>query len=100
MPFEQINNSEWIMVAEEKRVSDLSPIKVALAIPEIPLNSASPPMGVAILAACLRKAFPTTIIQIFDGAVESNILQRILQFQPDLLGVSAMTIQALSAYQP
>ena len=96
---EQFDHSAWIMVTEEKRLGELSPIKVALAIPEMPLNSASPPMGVAILAACLRKAFPTIVIQIFDGAVKSNVLQRILQFQPDLLGVSAMTIQALSAYK-
>jgi radical SAM superfamily enzyme YgiQ (UPF0313 family) len=87
------------MVTAELTTTQPRSIKVALAIPEMVLNSASPPMGVAILAACLRKAFPFAVIQIFDGAVEREVLQRILQFQPDLLGVSAMTIQAMSAYK-
>jgi anaerobic magnesium-protoporphyrin IX monomethyl ester cyclase len=51
-----------------------------------------------MLAASVRQKFPDIEIRVFDGQVEPDVKQRILEFHPDLLGVTSTTPQVLDAY--
>jgi anaerobic magnesium-protoporphyrin IX monomethyl ester cyclase len=78
-----------------------SNIKVALIVPktELHLSSHGPPMNLAFIASYLRKYVPNVQVKIFDGSIGDDLDQCISTFQPHIIGVTATTPQALSAYR-
>lgn len=73
-------------------------MKIAL-VTEGNYGTVSPPINLGYLAAVVRENFPTIEIRVFDGAIDCNLLPDILNFNPDVLGVSTTTPQALRAYK-
>lgn len=74
-------------------------LRIALATPEGNYGVVSPPINLGYLAGVIRHNFPTFEIRIFDGSIDSNILTGVLDFRPDIVGVSATTPQVLNAYK-
>ena len=73
--------------------------KVAFVIPNSPSSIyVGPHLGLMTLAACIRRKFPLIEIKIFDSAIEKNVLNKILGFTPNLLGVTATTPIVIGAY--
>lgn len=76
-------------------------IKVALVNPKGGKNisSASPPYNLAYLASYLKKYSQNTKIIIIDGLAGQDIKKELLDFKPDVIGITATTPVILSAYQ-
>ncbi len=76
-------------------------MKVALVTPEsnLPLSDACPPFNLGYLASYLRKNIPKIDVRIFDGVVHKNIKGQIIDWRPDIVGITATTPQAPFAYE-
>ncbi len=79
----------------------MNSVKVALVIPEsnILLSDACAPFNLGYLASYLWKNVPNTVVRIFDGVVHKNIRSKIIDWQPDIVGITATTPQAPFAYE-
>lgn len=75
-------------------------IKVALCVPNTKLkfNDACAPLNLGYIASYLRKHAPDVEVKIFDGMTNQNVKELLLGFRPDVVGVTAVTPQAPSAY--
>ncbi|MFN4181532.1 MAG: cobalamin-dependent protein, partial [Candidatus Paceibacteria bacterium] len=62
-----------------------------------------PPLGVMYLAAVEREKFPEDTINIWDLRVDKkirrNLREYIKQFDPDIIGISAITYEAQSMHK-
>jgi len=76
-------------------------VKIALIVPESTrkFNDACPPLNLGYIASYLRKMLPYVEVRIFDGMVKQDIYGGIKSFQPSIVGVTATTPQAPSAYR-
>jgi anaerobic magnesium-protoporphyrin IX monomethyl ester cyclase len=76
-------------------------LKVALVVPkcDLILSTHSPPINLCYIASYLRKTLPDVEIKLFDGSVGDDPESCIADFQPNIVGVSATTPQAPSAYR-
>lgn len=76
-------------------------MKVALVVPSTGLNfnDACAPLNLGYIASYLRKTVPNVEVKIFDGMAKQNVEQLIFEFQPEIVGVTAVTPQAPSAYK-
>ena len=77
-------------------------MKIALAVPNCPtlFGDVGPPLNLAILAAYIRQKLPDLEIKIFDGTIKGvDVYQNILNFQPDVLGLTATSPQINSTYK-
>jgi anaerobic magnesium-protoporphyrin IX monomethyl ester cyclase len=72
-------------------------MKVALAVSAMPTPNL--PLGLAQLAGYARSRIPDLDIRIFDGTLTPDLADAIIHFNPDVVGVSAMTPQAKTAYK-
>ena len=60
-----------------------------------------PPLGILYLGGYLRKYYPSKInLKLTDGALlgRQQTVREVLQFQPDILGISALTPNSLGGY--
>jgi len=81
-------------------------MKVALVVPEpspkqkhgLKLNDNCAPFNLGYLASYLRLKRPDVQIRIIDGLIGMNVWNELYQFEPDIIGVTATTAQAPSAY--
>lgn len=75
--------------------------RVALCVPEsaLVLSDACPPLNLGYIASYLRKTVPNVEVKIFDGVVKQNVEEQIFMFQPNIVGVTAVTPQAPAAYR-
>jgi len=75
-------------------------MKVALVVPEtLRLTDTCAPLNLACLASYLRLKKPYVTVKIIDGVLLGiNVMQELSRFQPDIVGVTATTPQAPSAY--
>jgi anaerobic magnesium-protoporphyrin IX monomethyl ester cyclase len=78
-----------------------STLRVALVVPKcnLYLSVHGAPMNLAYIASYLRKAIPRVEVKIFDGSIGEDIEQSLSVFQPQVVGVTATTPQAPSAYR-
>lgn len=76
-------------------------MKIALVVPPSTraFNETCPPMNLGYLASYVRQFHPEIELRIFDGMVAKDIEVWICGFQPDIVGVTATTAQAPSAYR-
>ncbi len=76
-------------------------LKVALVVPstEVNLSKSVPPLNLASLASYIRKIHPDVQVRIFDGSLTNPIAPLVLEYKPDVIGVTAVTPQAPSAYK-
>jgi radical SAM superfamily enzyme YgiQ (UPF0313 family) len=76
-------------------------LKVALIVPECGLHLSvhGAPMNLAYIASYLRETLTNVEVRIFDGSIGDNIERCIINFQPSIVGVTATTPQAPSAYR-
>jgi anaerobic magnesium-protoporphyrin IX monomethyl ester cyclase len=76
-------------------------LKVALVVPstDIKLSKSVPPLNLASLASYIRKIHPQVQVKIFDGSITNPIAPLVLEYNPDVIGVTAVTPQAPSAYK-
>ncbi len=74
--------------------------RVALVVPEskLGLMVSSPPLSLGYLASYLRGHCEVDV-KLFDGSIGQNVKQLLLGYQPDVVGVSATTPLAPSAYR-
>jgi len=72
--------------------------RVALVVPECSLVDVSPPFNLALLAACVSEVYDCDF-KIFDGAVESDVLERVYEFGPDIVATSFMSGQVDAAFR-
>ena len=79
----------------------MSFVRVALVVPDsgLALNDACPPLNLGYLASYLRKCRKDVEIKIVDGVAHQPVREILLGFNPDIVGVTATTPQAPSAYQ-
>jgi len=82
-------------------MSSETSLKVALIVPECDLHLSvhGAPMNLAYIASYLRKKISNVEVKIFDGSIGDNIESCIINFQPSIIGVTATTPQAPSAYR-
>jgi len=82
-------------------VRGVDKMKVALCVPEYnsALNETCVPYGLASIAGYLREQVPSVEVKIFDGMAKHDVHARLLEFQPEVIGVTASTPQALDAYK-
>jgi anaerobic magnesium-protoporphyrin IX monomethyl ester cyclase len=77
-------------------------MKLALAAPNCPteFGDVGPPLNLATLAAYVRKQLPDLEVKIFDGTIQGvDVYQSIMDFQPDVVGLTSITPQINSAYK-
>lgn len=76
-------------------------MRVALAVPNshLKFNDVCAPMNLGYLASYLRSKVSGVEIKIFDGGLGVDVFGEIQKFNPDVIGVTATTPQAPSAYQ-
>jgi anaerobic magnesium-protoporphyrin IX monomethyl ester cyclase len=76
-------------------------LKVALIVPKtnLYLSIHGAPMNLAYIASYLRKTVSNVEIKIIDGSIIDSVEQEIITFQPKIIGVTATTPQAPSAYR-
>lgn len=76
-------------------------MKVALVVPSSNLNfnDACAPLNLAYIASYLRKSVSGVEIKIIDGMAKQNVEESISMYQPEIIGVTATTPQAPSAYR-
>jgi radical SAM superfamily enzyme YgiQ (UPF0313 family) len=77
-------------------------MKLALVIPNCGtyFGDIGPPLNLAILASYVRKQMPEWDVKIFDGTIKSvNVYDSIIDYQPDVVGVTATSPQVNSAYK-
>ena len=77
-------------------------MKLALAVPNCPtlFGDVGPPLNLATLAAYVRQQSPDLEVKIFDGTIKGvDVYQSILNFQPDIVGLTATSPQVNSAYK-
>ena len=77
-------------------------MKLALVIPNCPtyFGDIGPPLNLAILASYVRQQLPEWDVRIFDGTVKGvNVHDSIIDYQPDVVGVTATSPQVNSAYK-
>jgi anaerobic magnesium-protoporphyrin IX monomethyl ester cyclase len=82
-------------------MSSESAPKVALIVPcsTLHLSVHGAPMNLAYIASYLRKTMPDVEVKIFDGSIGENVERCIIDFQPQIVGLTATTPQAPSAYR-
>jgi anaerobic magnesium-protoporphyrin IX monomethyl ester cyclase len=75
-------------------------LKIALCVPPYDerLNATCAPFGLGYIAGYLRQQFPSVELKIFDGMSKQNIHDNLKAFLPQIIGVTATTSQAISAY--
>jgi len=75
-------------------------MRVALVVPEatVRVTDAIPPFNLGYLASYLRKCRPDITIKIVDGTAKQDVKLCLIQFNPDIIGITAVTPQALDAY--
>jgi anaerobic magnesium-protoporphyrin IX monomethyl ester cyclase len=73
-------------------------LRVAFAVPNTSFGCFSPPLNLALLAACVRQTFPNYDIKIFDGSTDQSVEEEIILFQPHIVAVTATTPEAPAAY--
>jgi anaerobic magnesium-protoporphyrin IX monomethyl ester cyclase len=73
---------------------------VALVVPtrKPVLTGTCIPFGLAYIASYLKKEIPSCEVKIIDGEIGQDVETEIFVFQPNIVGVSASTVQALDAY--
>ena len=76
-------------------------MKIALVVPESNLhfNNACAPLNLGYLASYLRKYVPNIEVRIFDGVAHKNIKEEVIQWHPDVVGLTATTPQAPATYE-
>jgi radical SAM superfamily enzyme YgiQ (UPF0313 family) len=74
-------------------------LKLALVSPRINIDDVAPPLNLAVLAAYIREKLPTVEIKIFDGSVDKEAYTKLKAYSPDVLGVTATTLQIKEAYR-
>jgi radical SAM superfamily enzyme YgiQ (UPF0313 family) len=76
-------------------------VKLALVVPTYRKNyDVAPPLNLAILASYVRQQIPDCEVKIFDGTLSKvNVMEELDVFKPDVVGVTATTLQAYSAYE-
>lgn len=76
-------------------------MKVALVVPSttVKVNRLVAPLGLGCLAAYLNKMLPMVEIQVFDGALVTDIAPKVIAYKPDIVGVTFVTPTAPSAYK-
>jgi anaerobic magnesium-protoporphyrin IX monomethyl ester cyclase len=75
-------------------------LRVALVVPSTNLNvnKLVAPLNLCFIASYLRKTVPSAEVKIFDGSLINPIAPLVEEFNPDIIGVTAVTPQAPSAY--
>ncbi|MFA4820523.1 MAG: cobalamin-dependent protein, partial [Candidatus Aenigmatarchaeota archaeon] len=66
-------------------------MKVALVYPRIKDRDLTPPLGLLYLASYAKEYGSTSEIKIFDNNFD-NIEESVVKFNPDIIGITAMTI--------
>jgi len=77
-------------------------MKVALVVPErtiIRYENTCVPFGLAHIASYLKREVPSCEVTIIDGAIGHDVDRELFSFQPDIVGVSALTSQVQEAYR-
>ncbi|MGA2385945.1 MAG: radical SAM protein [Candidatus Bathyarchaeia archaeon] len=76
-------------------------MKLALVVPTYRKNfDVTPPLNIAVLAAYVRQEISGLQVRIFDGTLPHlNVLAELDAFNPDVVGVTATTTQAKTAYR-
>ncbi len=76
-------------------------MKVALVVPSTGLdfNDACAPLNLGYIASYLRKTVPGVEVKIIDGMAKQPVEKLLHEFQPDIVGVTAVTPQAPAAYK-
>jgi magnesium-protoporphyrin IX monomethyl ester (oxidative) cyclase len=59
----------------------------------------NPPVPIMVLSAYIEKYSPETEIKVIDEIAGDNIFSEVDKFNPDIVGISAMTMFATRAYQ-
>ena len=74
--------------------------KVALAVLDCGLgfNNGCAPLNLGYITSYLKKTLPNVEVKVFDGMAKQNVELLILEFQPDVVGVTAVTPQAPATY--
>jgi anaerobic magnesium-protoporphyrin IX monomethyl ester cyclase len=87
--------------ADSPKIAREPTVRVALIVPKsnLYLSVHGPPMNLAYIASYLRKVMPNAQVKIFDGSIGVNVEKSITIFQPHIIGVTATTPQAPSAYR-
>ena len=65
---------------------------------QLPLSDMCAPLNLGFLASYIRKKNPSVDVKIFDGIAKQNIKGLLLEFKPDIIGVTATTPQAPDAF--
>jgi radical SAM superfamily enzyme YgiQ (UPF0313 family) len=73
-------------------------VKVALVAPKTGIVATCPPLNLACIAGYLQREIPSCQVVIVDGEAGHDIYKSLSDFQPDIVGVTASTAQALIAY--
>src|SRR4030042_176686 len=77
-------------------------MKLALAVPDCPtkFGDIGPPLNLAILASYVRQQLPEWEVKIYDGTLKDvKVYDKIMAYQPDVVGVTATSPQVNSAYK-
>jgi anaerobic magnesium-protoporphyrin IX monomethyl ester cyclase len=76
-------------------------VKLALVVPTYRKNyDVAPPLNLAVLASYVRQEIQDCEIAIIDGTLSSvNVKKKLQEFRPDVVGVTATTLQIYSAYR-
>ena len=57
------------------------------------------PLNLGFLASYIRKKDPSLDVKIFDGIAKQDVTALLLEFKPDIIGVTATTPQAPDAFR-
>jgi len=76
-------------------------MKVALCVPDFNplLNITCVPFGLGYVAAYLREHTENVEVILVDGMIGHDVRRRLIEFQPDIIGVTASTPQINDAYR-
>ncbi|MFH1055309.1 MAG: cobalamin-dependent protein [Candidatus Altiarchaeota archaeon] len=72
-------------------------LRICLVMPKIDDNNLTPPLGLLYIAAVLEKEGHT--VKYFDARIEGDVIGKLKEFRPDVLGVTAVTPSFLSAVE-
>lgn len=77
-------------------------MKVALVVPSKkprPTDGSCIPFGIAYIQSYLKKMFPSCEVVLIDATVGDDVKGMLSSFQPNIVGVTAMTSQIPDAYR-
>ena len=78
-------------------------VKILLVRPNFKIRQTYPPLGIAYIAAWLRKQNPRYTIRIVDGLRDKlqreDFKQIFLKFKPDILGITSMDLSSCQTHE-